>query len=94
MKKQILKWSAMLMMTAALTTTFITPSTAYPVGSCYDPYGGKRNTLPDDTYCHVFYTCDDWYQPVMHECPWGLVFDMQLEVCNWPEFSQTWPWCW
>lgn len=93
MKKNILKWSGALMMAAALTTMIIGQSVAYPAGSCYDPYGGKRNTLPDTEYCAIFYTCDDWYQPVQHECPWGTVFNVSLEVCDWPEFSDTYPWC-
>ncbi len=70
MKKTILKWSAALIMTAALITGVIQYSGAYPATSCFDPYGGKRNTIPDTEYCAVFYTCDDWYQPVQHECPW------------------------
>lgn len=42
--------------------------------------------LPHDYDCTLFYKCD-WGNRVLFECPDGLYFNAELEVCDWPEDS-------
>lgn len=93
MKKNVFKWSMTLVMCVALVSGFVMRSEAYPIGSCHGANGEKRNFLPDSEYCAAFYICDDWYQPVLQWCPYGLHFDMYEEVCDWPAFTPSWPDC-
>lgn len=40
--------------------------------------------LPDDSRCEVFYYCD-WGSAIFFECPGGLYWNRELNVCDWPD---------
>jgi hypothetical protein len=42
--------------------------------------------LPHETDCTKFYKCDNG-QKVEFDCPDGLHFNEELEVCDWPEYA-------
>lgn len=67
--------------------------TVYPYDSCPEGWSSSGGTyyLPDIDDCHFYYECDSHDRPVLKECPPGLVWDVNLEVCNWPEDNTT-PW--
>ena len=56
----------------------------------------QDNVVPtfigDTTDCHKFYTCTNG-QPHLHQCPGNLVFDIALNVCNFPRLARTEPGC-
>ncbi|XP_022906208.2 peritrophin-1-like [Onthophagus taurus] len=58
---------------------------AEPVGTCpSDMNPEKVDFLVDDGDCTVFYKCD-WGKAVKFDCPSGLHFNKDLEVCDWPD---------
>ncbi len=53
--------------------------------SCPPP--GDRSyavLLPDPTCCNRFFSCSDGV-PILMECPIGLCFNEELDVCDWPQ---------
>ncbi len=63
-----------------------TLSTAFPVGECPPPGPGGVNLrclLADDRNCNQFYDCF-YGVPILMECPDYLLFNDELDVCDWP----------
>ena len=42
-------------------------------------------TYPSVSDCGSYYMCDAGLNPVFMNCPDGLFWDENLNVCNWPE---------
>ena len=40
--------------------------------------------VPHPTNCSLYYQCNGDL-PILMDCPDGLYFDPQLNVCNWPD---------
>eukprot|EP00088_Acartia_fossae_P062910 TRINITY_DN76313_c0_g1_i1.p1 TRINITY_DN76313_c0_g1~~TRINITY_DN76313_c0_g1_i1.p1 ORF type:complete len:132 (+),score=55.49 TRINITY_DN76313_c0_g1_i1:34-429(+) len=40
--------------------------------------------IPHPTDCSKFYYCS-WWVPYLYTCPDGLLFNPDLDVCDWPE---------
>ena len=47
------------------------------------PEGGAP-FVPHPTDCSLYYQCNGDL-PILMDCPDGLYFDPQLNVCNWPD---------
>nr|AFD28281.1 chitin-binding protein [Holotrichia oblita] len=54
------------------------------IGSCPAVNGEVDVLLPDAENCAIFYKCDNGV-PVIQDCPDGLLFNANLDVCDWPE---------
>ena len=54
-----------------------------PVGECPPGNSGETILLPDASDCSVFYKCSNGV-PVRQQCPSGLLFNPQLQVCDYP----------
>ncbi len=40
--------------------------------------------LPNPADCRSFYMCEDG-EPILQQCPEGLLFDDELDSCTWPQ---------
>eukprot|EP00091_Calanus_sinicus_P017839 TRINITY_DN3872_c0_g1_i1.p1 TRINITY_DN3872_c0_g1~~TRINITY_DN3872_c0_g1_i1.p1 ORF type:complete len:121 (-),score=41.98 TRINITY_DN3872_c0_g1_i1:55-417(-) len=47
--------------------------------------GDLANFFPNEDDCGSYYMCDAGLNPVLMNCPDGLFWDENLDVCNWPE---------
>ena len=48
------------------------------------PEGNDGYTaVPNPNDCGSFYKCD-WGNPIYFDCPEGLHFNAELQVCDWP----------
>nr|AFD28282.1 chitin-binding protein [Holotrichia oblita] len=54
------------------------------IGSCPAVNGLVDVLLPDAENCAIFYKCDNGV-PVVQDCPDGLLFNADLDICDWPE---------
>ena len=51
---------------------------------CSESEDGYSVFVPHPTDCSLYYHCVG-LTPVLMECPGNLLFDKNLNVCNWPE---------
>uniref|UniRef100_A0AAG5DLT4 Chitin-binding type-2 domain-containing protein n=1 Tax=Anopheles atroparvus TaxID=41427 RepID=A0AAG5DLT4_ANOAO len=60
----------------------------WPSNACCDPTSPVLRTIPEIVSwildnCYMFYKCDNG-KACEHNCPAGLHFNPQLDVCDWP----------
>lgn len=51
------------------------------------PNNDEYVSLPNPDDCGSFYKCDDGV-PFYYDCPAGLHFSPELQVCDWPESAK------
>ncbi|XP_046626442.1 peritrophin-1-like [Neodiprion virginianus] len=57
---------------------------AYAFDQCPKVNGEYVERLANPVDCRTFFKCETGV-PILQECPKGLEYNAQLEVCDWPE---------
>ena len=67
------------------TTTMGPTTTTYPINvQCKPSEDGKPVFIPHPFECAKYFECQFQGGAISMSCPDGLVFDPDLEICNWP----------
>ena len=67
------------------TTTMDPTTTTYPIDiDCTIAGNGSAIFVPHPYECEKYFECQDQGGAIPMTCPDGLVFDPDLQICNWP----------